>query len=126
MCHNTISGGQNDLSELATWQKVDNPFLDVIDVNIESGGNDSAFVETTIELDHNFLGAVVIDNFEFTNISVLLHTLQKLDNNLTGRSDKHLTLSALFSVCDCFQTIRENRHAHHLDKFFFSINNMDY
>lgn len=48
------------------------------------------------------------------SLTVLLHALQKLDDDFTRGSDQHLTLSALFSVCDCLQTIREDRHAHHL------------
>ena len=46
--------------------------------------------------------------FYSTTMPVLtmdLHTLQKLDNDLTARSDQNLTLSSLFGVGDCLQTI---------------------
>lgn len=43
-----------------------------------------------------------------------LHTLQELDNDLTAGSDQNLTLSALFGVCDCLETIGEYGHTNHL------------
>ena len=59
----------------------------------------------------NFTGcmnALLVKLFYSITMSELtmdLHTLQKLDNDLTARSDQNLTLSSLFGVGDCLQTI---------------------
>lgn len=59
----------------------------------------------------NFTGGIMpflVKLFYSITMPVLtmdLHTLQKLDNDLTARSDQNLTLSSLFGVGDCLQTI---------------------
>ena len=105
MCHNTIGGTQNNLTELPGWQQIDNPLLDFTDGNIETGGDDTALVQAAIKFNDDLLGAVVVDDLEFANVSMDLHTLQELDNDLTAGSDQNLTLSSLFSVGDCLETI---------------------
>lgn len=69
MCHNTISGRHNYMSELTWGQKVNDPFLDFANFNIETGGDDTTLVKTSVEFNNDLLGTVIIDDFEFTNVS---------------------------------------------------------
>lgn len=45
-----------------------------------------------------------------------LHTLQKLDDDLTTGSNQDLAFPSFFGICDCFETIGKDGHAHHLQK----------
>jgi len=67
--HDSISRRQDNLSELTRRKQIDNPFLDFIDLNVESWGDDSAFIEAPIEFDDDFLSTVIINDFEFSNVS---------------------------------------------------------
>ena len=73
VCHNTICGGQNNLSELTRGEEVHDPLLNFVNLHVKSGGDDTAFVEAAIELDDNLLGTVIIDNLEFPNVSCNLN-----------------------------------------------------
>lgn len=69
MCHNTIGGTQNNLTELPGWQKVDNPLLNFTHGDVKTGGDDTALVQAAIEFDDDLLGAVIIDDFKFSNVA---------------------------------------------------------
>lgn len=69
MCHNTIGGTQNNLTELPGRQQIHNPLLDFTNGNIESGGYDTALVQAAIKFDHDLLGAMIVDDLELTNVS---------------------------------------------------------
>lgn len=69
MGHNTISGGENNLSKLTWGKKIDNPLLNFVNLHVKSGGNDTAFVQAAIEFDDDFLGTVIVDDFKFANVS---------------------------------------------------------
>merc|ERR1719419_1696985 len=100
--HNASRSGQDDVTELSTWQQVCGPFFDISNSNIESWGDDSAFVESSSQIDDNFSGSVVINNLEFSDVTMLHHHSQESDDNFGARSDEHLPLSSLFSVVDAF------------------------
>jgi len=69
MCHNSVGGRKDNVTELPGWQQVDDPFLNFGILYIETRTNDTAFVEAASQLDDNLVRTVIIDNFEFTDIA---------------------------------------------------------
>lgn len=67
--HDTSTGGQDDVSELTRWQQLDNPLLEVSELNVVAGRDDAGFVQTAVELDDNLAVAVVIDLLEFADVT---------------------------------------------------------
>lgn len=49
--HDTSGGGENDVSELTRWQKLDNPLLELTEADVVSWGDDTGLVETIYKLD---------------------------------------------------------------------------
>jgi hypothetical protein len=88
--HNTVGGGEHQLTELAGRKQVGSQLLNLVQGHVESGRDDTALVQTTEQVDDNLAASVIIDNLEVTNVSVLLHNLQKLDDNLGARTDENL------------------------------------
>lgn len=108
MVHNTVRGGENDVSELTGWKQVRDPLLDLSNSDIETGGNDSAFVETTDEIDNDLAGTMIINEFELADVTVVLHDLQELDDDLGRGAYQHLALTALLGVGECFEGIAQD------------------
>jgi len=69
MCHNSVGGRKDNVTELPGWQQVDDPFLNFGILYIETRTNDTALVEAASQLDDNLVRTVIIDNFEFTDIA---------------------------------------------------------
>lgn len=67
--HDTRAGGQNDVAELTRRQQLDNPLLQVPELNVVTRGDDTSLVETAIELDDDLAAAVVIDFLKFANVA---------------------------------------------------------
>lgn len=83
--HDTSGGSEDDVSELTRWQELNNPFLEVTELNVVAGADDtglvdaailldrslrgSAYVLPSIELDDNFAVAVVINFLELANVA---------------------------------------------------------
>jgi hypothetical protein len=84
--HDTSGGSEDDVSELTRWQELNNPFLEVTELNVVAGADDTGFVDATIqldrglrkesahvlpsvELDDNFAVAVVINFLELANVA---------------------------------------------------------
>jgi hypothetical protein len=67
--HDTSGGGEDNVTELTSWQKLDDPLLEVTELDVVAWGDDTSLVETTVELDDDLAGAVVIDFLEFANVS---------------------------------------------------------
>lgn len=80
--HDSICGRQDNVTELTTGQKVDNPLFDFGVLDIESRADDTTLVQSAIELDNNLICSVIINDFKFPNVSMLLHATKELDNNL--------------------------------------------
>merc|ERR1719300_2296599 len=102
MIHNASGSGQDDITELSTWQRVCGPLLDISNSDIESRGDDSAFVESSGQIDDNFPGSVVINDLKFSDVTMLHHHSQESDDNFGARPDEHLPLASLLSVVDAF------------------------
>lgn len=53
MVHDSISGGEDDVSELSRREDLVAPILNLIDWDIKSWGDDSALINSSKELDDN-------------------------------------------------------------------------
>ncbi|KAH3664110.1 hypothetical protein OGAPHI_004824 [Ogataea philodendri] len=113
--HDTSRGGQDNVTELSSWQQVSSPSLDVVDLDVESWLDDTTLVESTVQLDNNLSGSVVVNVFEFSNVAVLLHNGEELDDHLGRRSDQDLSLSGLFGVVDGVEGVSQNRGSSHCE-----------
>jgi hypothetical protein len=67
--HNAGRCGQDDVTELTRWQQLDNPLLEVSELNIVAGGDDTGLVETAVELDDDLAAAVIVDFFKFADVT---------------------------------------------------------
>ena len=67
--HDTGTGSQDDVAELTRWQELDDPLLEVSELDVVAGGDDAGLVEAAVELDDDFAGAVVVDFFEFADVA---------------------------------------------------------
>lgn len=48
--HDTSRGGEDDVSELTGWQKLDNPLLEILNLDVVSWGDNTGLVKTVPEL----------------------------------------------------------------------------
>ena len=122
MIHDTLRGGQHDVTELTAGKQVAGPHLDLVDLNIEAGRDATALVQATNEVDDNLSRAMIVHNGNVTNvayslpqqrsITLLLHALQELQEHLGARAHQHLTLTALLSVGNGLEGVSENVHQH--------------
>ena len=69
MIHDTLRGGQHDVTELTAGKQVAGPHLNLIDLDIEAGRDAAALVETTNQIDDDLSGAVVIHDGDVTNVA---------------------------------------------------------
>jgi len=106
--HDTCGCGEDHVSELTGWQKLDDPLLEIAETDVVSWGDDTGLVETAVQLNDNLSCSVVIYLLKFTNVSMLLHNTEELDDDLGARSDQDLSLSSLLCVVDGLERIVEN------------------
>ena len=67
--HNTGGGGENDETELTSWEELDNPLLEVVKTDVVAWGDDTGLVGATVKLDDDLAGAVVIDLLELSDVT---------------------------------------------------------
>ena len=67
--HDTLRGGQHDVTELTAGKQVAGPHLDLVHLDIEAGRDATALVQTTNEIDHDLAGAVIVDHGDVTNVT---------------------------------------------------------
>jgi hypothetical protein len=67
--HDAGRGGEHNVAELTRWQQVDNPLLEVAELDVVAWGDDTALVQAAVELDDNLAVAVVIDLLELANVA---------------------------------------------------------
>jgi len=106
--HDTGGGGEDNVSELTRWQKLNDPLLEIGDLYVVSWADDTGLVETAVQLNNDLSAAVVIDLFEFSDVAILLHDLEELDDDLGAWVDENLTLSRLLGVVDGVKRIVED------------------
>jgi hypothetical protein len=69
MVHDTSRGGKDDVTELTRRQQLDNPLLQVTELDVIAGRNDARLVDAADKLDDNLAVAVVVDLFELANVA---------------------------------------------------------
>jgi len=69
LVHDAGRGGEDDEAELTGGEKLDNPLLELVEVDVVAGRDDTALVEAAVELDDNLAGAVVVDLLELANVA---------------------------------------------------------
>lgn len=111
--HDTIRGGDDEVTELTGREEVLSPLLNRVNGNIETRRDDTALVDATGEVDDDLASALVVNNLELTNVTVLLHNLEELNSNLGSRADDNLTLTAVLGVGDVLEGVVEDRNKNH-------------
>jgi len=86
--HDTLVGGEEDVSELSGRKDGVNELLEVLKLEVESWGDNTTFVESSVKINDDLSVSGIIDDLEFTDVSVRLHASEELDNNL-GDWSKH-------------------------------------
>jgi hypothetical protein len=67
--HDAQVSGENNVAEKTRGQKILNPMLDLVQLDVETGRDDSALVDASIELHNNLAGAAIINDFKLTNVT---------------------------------------------------------
>jgi hypothetical protein len=67
--HDTGRGGQDDETELTGGKELDDPLLDIAELDVVAGGDDTGLVDAAVELDDNLAVAVVINLLELANVA---------------------------------------------------------
>jgi len=67
--HDASRGGQDDVAELTGWEELDNPLLEVGELDVVAWGDDAGLVEAAVQLDDDLAGAVVIDLLELADVA---------------------------------------------------------
>lgn len=107
MVHDTVGGGEHDVTKLAGREQIGDPLLNLVDADVEPRGDDTALVETADEVDDDLARAVIINDLELTDVPVALHDLQELDDDLRRWAQQDLALSALLRVGQGLQGIAQ-------------------
>jgi nitrogen regulatory protein PII len=97
--HDTIGGGQDDLSELSGGEDVVHELLEVLKLEVVAGRDNSALVEAAVEVNNNLSSAGVINDGEVIDVSVLLHALEESDEHFRDRSQNNLNKKRI-RLCD--------------------------
>jgi len=53
--HDAVRCGDDDVTELTGWQKVDDPLLNVVVADVESWADDTALIQSAIQFNNNLL-----------------------------------------------------------------------
>ena len=67
--HDTGGGGQDDETELTGGKELDDPLLNIAELDVVAGGDDTGLVDAAVELDDDLAVAVVIDLLELANVA---------------------------------------------------------
>lgn len=69
MIHDASRCGENDVAELTRWQQLDDPFLEIAELNVVSWRDDTCLVQAAVELNDDFAVAVIIDFLVFADVA---------------------------------------------------------
>lgn len=67
--HDTSGGGENDVTELTRGKQLDDPLLEIAELDVVAGGDDTGLVDAAVELDDDLAVAVVINLLELANVA---------------------------------------------------------
>ena len=69
MVHDTRRRREHDVTELTRRQKLDDPLLEVNELDVVPGADDTGLVQAAVELDDDLAVAVVVDLLELANVA---------------------------------------------------------
>ena len=67
--HDTGRGGEDDVAELTRGKELDNPLLEVAELDVVAGRDDTSLVQAAVQLDDNLAVPVVVDLLKFSNVA---------------------------------------------------------
>jgi hypothetical protein len=67
--HDTGGGGQDDVTELTRRKELDDPLLDIAELDVVAGRDDTGLVDAAVKLDNDLAVAVVVDLLELANVA---------------------------------------------------------
>lgn len=67
--HDTSRGGKDDVTELTRGEQLNNPLLEVTELDVVAGADNASLVETAVELDDDLARAVVVNLLELANVA---------------------------------------------------------
>ena len=67
--HDTGGGGQDNVTELTRGEELDDPLLNIAELDVVAGRDDTGLVDAAVKLDDNLAVAVVIDLLELANVA---------------------------------------------------------
>ena len=67
--HDTSGGGEDNVTELTRRQELDDPLLEVTELDVVAGRDDASLVQTAVELDDDLAVAVVVDLLELADVA---------------------------------------------------------
>ena len=67
--HDTSRGGQDDVTELTGGKKLDDPLLEVCELDVVAGADDTGLVDAAVELNDNLAIAVVVNLLELADVA---------------------------------------------------------
>jgi hypothetical protein len=67
--HDTGGGSEDDVAELTRRKQLDNPLLEVAELDVVAGRDDTGLVDAAVELDDNLAVAVVVDLLELADVT---------------------------------------------------------
>ena len=67
--HDTVGGGEDDVSELSGGEHVVDELLEVLELEVVSGRDDSALVQSTVQLNNDLSVSLVIYDLELVDVT---------------------------------------------------------
>lgn len=67
--HDSVGGGEDDISELSGWEDVVDELLEVFDLEVVSGGDDTALVQSAVQLNNDLACSLVVNDLELTDVT---------------------------------------------------------
>jgi hypothetical protein len=69
MVHDASRGGKDNVTELTRRQQLDNPLLQVAELDVVAGRDNARLVDAADELDDDLAVAVVVDLLELADVA---------------------------------------------------------
>ena len=67
--HDPVGSTDENVTKLTRGKKIDNPLLDLIDLDIETGTNHTTFIDASSQFHDNLAGSVGVNDLEFSNVT---------------------------------------------------------
>lgn len=69
--HDAGRGGEDDVAELTRGEELDNPLLEVAELDVVAGRDDTGLVQAAVQLDDNLAVPVVVDLLKLANVACM-------------------------------------------------------